>query len=66
MARNYVAEIKERGPGEPCFLWINTNDDIGLGREAVLIHLPEGSDYSDAEELRDVLHRLGAKITLSK
>ena len=65
MATNFVAEVKERGPGEPCFLWLNTYDDIGLGNRAVLLTLPDGTGLAEAEALRDALKASGASIRIS-
>jgi hypothetical protein len=65
MPSNFVAEVKERDVGQPCFLWLNTHDDIGLGQRAVLLTLPEGTGIAEAERLRDALRASGASIRLS-
>jgi len=64
MKRNYVAEVKEREDGQPCFLYLNMDSDIGLGSKTIIIDLPEGTGLAEAETLRDALHRSGASIRL--
>lgn len=64
MSRNYVAEIKERDVGQPCFLLLNLNEDIGLGAKTVIINLPDGTGIAEATALRDVLHNSDASIGL--
>ncbi|VVS96389.1 conserved hypothetical protein [Sphingomonas sp. EC-HK361] len=41
MARNYVAEVKEREADQPCFLLLNLNENIGLGGKSLYLDLPE-------------------------
>jgi hypothetical protein len=65
MLRTFVAEIKEREAGEPCFLWINTTEDIGLGGRSITINLPSGTGYAEAKELRDALHKNGGSFRLA-
>lgn len=64
MTRNYVAEVKERGVGQPCFLLLNVDEDIGLGGKTVIIDLPTGTGIAEAEALRDALHQSGASVRL--
>lgn len=64
MKRNYVAEVKERGVGEPCFLLLNLYEDIGLDGRTVTIDLPPGTGIVEAEALRDALHQSAASIRL--
>ena len=66
MPSNFVAELKEREAGQPCFLWLNTSEDIGLGQRAVLLTLPEGTGIVEAQALKDALRASGASIRLSK
>ena len=64
MSRNYVAEVKERDVGEPCFLLLNLSEDIGLGDKTVIIDLPKGTGIAEAKTLRDALHGSEASIEL--
>lgn len=64
MSRNFAAEIKERDVGEPCFLLLNLDNDIGTGGRSILLNLPDGSVMAEAKALRDALHVSGARITL--
>ncbi|MEZ0494924.1 hypothetical protein [Sphingomonas sp. IW22] len=66
MARNYVAEVKERDVGQPCFLLLNLYDDIGLDGRTVILDLPEGTGIAEAQALRDALHSSGASLRLLK
>lgn len=65
MSRNYVAEIKERQDGEPCFLFLNLHADIGLGAKSIILNLPKGTGIEEAKALRDALHISGASIALT-
>lgn len=64
MSRNYVAEVKEREPNDPCFLFLNLNEDIGLGGKSLYLDLPEGTGIEEAEALKEALHKSGAKLRL--
>lgn len=65
MSRNYIAEIKEREAGQPCFLFINLSHNIGLGEKSLFLDLPEGTGLDEANALRDALHESGAIIRLA-
>ncbi len=64
MHRNYVAEVKEREADQPCFLFLNLSEDIGLGTKSLYLTLPEGTGLAEAKALRDALHASGAAIRL--
>jgi hypothetical protein len=64
MSRNFIAEVKERDVGQPCFLLLNLHADIGPGDKTVIIDLPTGTGIAEATVLRDALHKSGASIKL--
>lgn len=64
MARNFVAELKERDVDQPCFLFLNPDKDIGLGGKSLYLDLPEGTGIAEAQVLKDALHKSGAKLRL--
>lgn len=64
VACNFVAEIKEGEPDQPCFLFLNSREDTGLGGKSLYLHLPDGTGMAEAKELRDALHKSGAKLRL--
>lgn len=65
MACNFVAEIKEGEPDQPCFLFLNASEDIGLGSKSLYLQLPDGTGMAEAKELRNALHKSGAKLRLA-
>lgn len=51
----FATEVKERQPGEPCFVMLNTDKDIGLGSKHVIFDLPDGTGIEEAQEFARLL-----------
>jgi hypothetical protein len=47
----FVPEVKERQPGQPCFIMLNPDEDIGLGSKQIIFDLPDGTGIEQAQEL---------------
>lgn len=52
--RNFVATVKERNPGEPCFVVIELEAEPA-SRHPVL-NLADGTDYEDARAIANLLN----------
>jgi len=64
MACNFIAEVKERGEGQPCYLLLNLKDDAEFGGKFPYLDMPEGTGLAEARALRYSLHVSGAKLRL--
>lgn len=53
---SFVATVKEREKGQPCSVWIELDDDIGLGKKTIIFDLPAGTDISHAETFARALN----------
>lgn len=60
----FRATVKERNPGEPCFVVLETYDEIGLGKKQVSLWLPPGTDYECAKKLADMLNAAKLKVAV--
>jgi len=60
----FVPEVKERQPGQPCFLMLNTYEDIGLGKKQIQFNLPEGTGFDEARELARILKSSGVTVSI--
>lgn len=58
----FVAEVKERGANQPCFIMLNTDQDIGLGSKQVIFDMPEGTGIEQAQEFARMLRSSGAAV----
>ncbi|NEU97505.1 hypothetical protein [Bradyrhizobium uaiense] len=58
----FVAEVKERQSGEPCFVMLNTDKDIGLGSKHVMFDMPAGTGIEHAQELARLLRSSRATV----
>ncbi len=58
----FKAEVKERNPGEPCFVVINTDQSIGLDSKQIIFHLPEGTGLAEAHQLATALSGLTVSV----
>lgn len=57
MHRNFVATVKERDVGEPCFVVLELNDDIGLPNDlAITLNLPDGTGFDEARAVASMLN----------
>ena len=50
-SRNFTVTVKERNPGEPCFLVFESDDNVGVGTKAVRLDLRRGTGLAEAQEL---------------
>ena len=50
-SRNFTVTVKERNPGEPCFLVFETDDNTGVGTKAVRLDLRPRTGLAEAQEL---------------
>jgi len=58
----FVPEVKERQSGQPCFIMLNPDQDIGLGSKQIIFDLPDGTGVEQAQELARLLR--GSKATV--
>ncbi|MBM3576628.1 MAG: hypothetical protein FJX40_02980 [Alphaproteobacteria bacterium] len=58
----FVPEVKEREAGQPCFVALNTDQDIGLGKKQVIFELPNGTDIERAHEFAKMLRSFGVSV----
>ncbi|MCH4574983.1 hypothetical protein [Achromobacter xylosoxidans] len=63
--RTFTAEVKERAEGEPCFIWIAANNDIGIGDESILLELQEPATIEHARRVAQFLHENVRSFKLS-
>ena len=56
MARNFIATVKEQGPGEPCFIQLEMYENIGMRNKNILLCLPDGTDIDDAKRISVILN----------
>lgn len=66
MQRNFVATVKERDVGQPCFVALELHVDIGLpsGRE-ITLDLPEGTGLDEARAVATMLNKSVAAVRAS-
>lgn len=66
-ARNFVAIVKERQAGQPCFLQFELYEDIGLGdgKQMVSLDVPDGTDIEYAQTVAKMLNDKVARIMLT-
>jgi len=58
----FKAEVKERNPGEPCFVLINTDQPIGLNDKHVVLDLPAGTGIAETQQLANTLAGLRISV----
>jgi len=58
----FVPEVKEREANQPCFVMLNTSNDIGLGSKQIIFDLPDGTSIEQAQELARLLRGSGATV----
>ena len=66
--RNYVATVKEREEGQPCFVQFELYKDIDFGGKldnvVISLNLPDGTGIREAKKLADALNDSDAKLKL--
>lgn len=58
--RNFTATVKERDVGEPCFVVLEVDGEPSARH--VVLDLPEGSGFKDAQEVAQLLNRAVVKV----
>ncbi|GLS44383.1 hypothetical protein [Methylobacterium brachythecii] len=64
MKRNFVVTVKERDPGQPCFLVFEVSEDIGLGEKTIMLQMPEQTDFDDARTIALAINHGVEKVAL--
>lgn len=54
--RNFTATVKERNPGEPCFVVIELAAEPASRH--IVLNLAEGTDYEDARAIANQLNAI--------
>lgn len=62
---SFVPEVKERESGQPCFIMLNTAEDIGLGQKQILFDMPEGTGIEQAQELARALRSSRVRVSIA-
>jgi hypothetical protein len=58
----FVPEVKERQAGQPCFIMLNPNDDIGLGKKQIIFDLPDGTNIEQAQDFARMLRSFRVRV----
>ena len=61
----FVPEVKERQPGQSCFVSLNTDQDIGLGSKQIVFDLPDGTSIEQAQELARALRSFRVRVRIA-
>ncbi|MET4323140.1 hypothetical protein ABIB90_008221 [Bradyrhizobium sp. JR4.1] len=58
----FKAEVKERNPGEPCFVVLNTDKSIGIEPKQITFNLPADTGIEEARQLANALTGLSVSV----
>ena len=56
MSRNFRATVKEGREGEPCSVWLEMHEEIGLGNKIMVLDLPDGTGITEAQHIASALN----------
>lgn len=59
---SFMPEVKEQETGQPCFVVLNTDEDIGLQKKQIIFDLPNGTGIEDAQAFARSLRGLRVRI----
>jgi hypothetical protein len=62
---SFKPEVKEREHGQPCFIMLNADRDIGLGNKQIIFDLPEGTGIEQAQQLARVLSDFRIRVRVA-
>ncbi|TAI59696.1 hypothetical protein [Bradyrhizobium sp. Leo170] len=58
----FKAEVKERNPGEPCFVVLNPDRSIGVEPKQIVFEPPAGTGIEEARKLASALAGLSVSV----
>jgi hypothetical protein len=62
---SFMPEVKERERGRPCFILLNTYEDIGLGQKHIIFNRPDRSGIEQAQELAHALRKFRVRVRVA-